>query len=119
MSFANGFLLDAVPGWEEPMLLSKDDKVALLRDPVERARLGEIAAGKHMMRHFTNWAKMTIFHTVAPENVATSVATSVRSLPSAVRRHGTRCARSHSPTTWRRLSVIRPSRSPPPTGRRA
>ena len=69
MSFANGFLLDAVPGWEEPMLLSKDDKMALLRDPVERARLGEIAAGKHTMRHFTNWAKMTIFHTVAPENI--------------------------------------------------
>jgi N-acyl-D-aspartate/D-glutamate deacylase len=68
MSFANGFLLDAVPGWEEAMLLPKDDKVALLRDPVERARLGDIAAGKHQMRHFINWATMTIFHTVAAEN---------------------------------------------------
>jgi N-acyl-D-aspartate/D-glutamate deacylase len=68
MSLASGFLLDAVPGWEEPMLLPTADKAALLRDPAERARLGEIAAGKHEMRHFTNWAKMTIFHTVAPEN---------------------------------------------------
>jgi N-acyl-D-aspartate/D-glutamate deacylase len=68
MSFDSGFLLDAVPGWEEAMLLPKEDKLALLRDPVERERLGDLAFARHMMRHFTNWAKMTIFHTVAPEN---------------------------------------------------
>ncbi len=68
MSFESGFLLDAVPGWEEPMLLPHDEKIAVLRDHRHRARLGEIAAGKHQMRHFTNWARMTIFHTVAPEN---------------------------------------------------
>jgi N-acyl-D-aspartate/D-glutamate deacylase len=70
MTFESGFLLDAVPGWEEPMLLPHDRKLALLRDPERRAELGEIAAGKHNMRHFTNWAKMTIFHTVAPQNAA-------------------------------------------------
>jgi N-acyl-D-aspartate/D-glutamate deacylase len=70
MSFANGFLLDAVPGLEEVMLLPKADKLALLQDATERARLGEIAAAKHQMRHFTNWSKMTIFHVVAPENAA-------------------------------------------------
>jgi N-acyl-D-aspartate/D-glutamate deacylase len=70
MTFESGFLLDAVPGWEEPMLLPHDSKLALLRDPERRAELGEIAAGKHNMRHFTNWAKMTIFHTVAPQNAA-------------------------------------------------
>lgn len=68
MSFLSGFLLDAVPGWEEAMLLPLDDKLAMLSDPAERARLGEIAAGKHNMRHFTYWEKMTIFHTAAPEN---------------------------------------------------
>jgi N-acyl-D-aspartate/D-glutamate deacylase len=68
MSFANGFLLDAVPGWEEAMLLSVQEKRDLLEDPVKRKELGELASGRHMMRHFTNWAKMTIFHTVAPEN---------------------------------------------------
>lgn len=68
MSFESGFLLDAVPGWEEPMLLPHDEKLALLRDPAQRARLGEIASGRHPMRHFTNWARMTIFHTVAPQN---------------------------------------------------
>ncbi len=68
LSFLSGFLLDAVPGWEEVMLLPKEEKIAQFRDPVQRARLGEIAAGKHLMRHFTNWGQMTIFHTVAPEN---------------------------------------------------
>ncbi|MDO8364181.1 MAG: amidohydrolase family protein [Actinomycetota bacterium] len=68
MSFASGFLLDAVPGWEEAMLLPAADKLALLGDPQQRAELGEIASGPHTMRHFTNWAKMTIFHTVAPQN---------------------------------------------------
>jgi N-acyl-D-aspartate/D-glutamate deacylase len=68
MSLANGFLLDAVPGLEEVMLLPVDEKIALLADPAERARIGEIAAARHPMRHFTNWARMTIFHTVAAEN---------------------------------------------------
>jgi N-acyl-D-aspartate/D-glutamate deacylase len=70
ISFANGFLLDAVPGWEEAMLLPIDEKMALLADPAERARLGDLAAARHPMRHFTNWSRMTIFHTVAPENAA-------------------------------------------------
>ncbi len=68
MSLANGFLLDAVPGWEATMLLPTDEKIALIADPAARARLGELAAAQHPMRHFTNWARMTIFHTVAPEN---------------------------------------------------
>jgi N-acyl-D-aspartate/D-glutamate deacylase len=70
ISFANGFLLDAVPGWEEAMLLPIADKLALLAEPAERARLGDLAAARHPMRHFTNWARMTIFHTVAAENAA-------------------------------------------------
>jgi len=70
MTFESGFLLDAVPGWEEVMLLPHDDKLAALRDPVERARLGEIAAGAHAMRHFTHWAPMVLFHTIAPQHAA-------------------------------------------------
>lgn len=68
ISFANGFLLDAVPGWEEAMLLPLDEKMALLADPAERARLGELAAAHHPLRHFTNWSRMTIFHTAAAEH---------------------------------------------------
>ncbi len=70
ISFLSGFLLDAVPGWEEVMLLSPAEKIAIFGDPVERARLGEIAAQRHPMRRFTYWEKMTIFHTVAPENAS-------------------------------------------------
>lgn len=68
MSFKSGFLLDAVPGWEEVMLLPVGEKKALLADPEHRRRLGELAAGPHLMRHFTNWGRMVVFHTVAPEN---------------------------------------------------
>ena len=62
LSFSHGFLLDAVPGWEEVMLLPVEEKLALLTDPVERARFGEVAAGKHPMRFFTKWSAMTIFY---------------------------------------------------------
>jgi N-acyl-D-aspartate/D-glutamate deacylase len=68
LCFASGFILDAVPGWEGAMLLPHADKRAALADPVERERLGVLAAGKHHLRHMTNWAKMTIHYTVAPEN---------------------------------------------------
>jgi N-acyl-D-aspartate/D-glutamate deacylase len=68
MSFSSGFLLDAVPGWEHAMLLPLDKKIAMFTDPTERARLGALAAGDHNLRHFTNWSRMTIFHTVAEQN---------------------------------------------------
>lgn len=69
MSFLSGFLLDAIPGWEEAMLLPREDKIALLGDPAERARLGELAAAKHVMRHFCKWDQLTIFHAGTPENI--------------------------------------------------
>lgn len=68
LSFIHGFLLDAVPGWEEVMLMSKAEKIALLSDPEERRRLGELAAGDHPMRHFTNWSKMIIHDTFDAAN---------------------------------------------------
>lgn len=68
LSFSHGFLLDAVPGWEAPMLLPHEEKKALLADPERRRALGELAATEHMMRHFTHWSQMVIFYTVAPEN---------------------------------------------------
>ncbi|HNJ96611.1 MAG TPA: amidohydrolase family protein [Ilumatobacteraceae bacterium] len=68
LSFSHGFLLDAVPGWEAPMLLPHEEKKALLADPERRKALGDLAAKEHMMRHFTHWSQMIIFYTVAPEN---------------------------------------------------
>ncbi len=68
LNFASGFLLDSVPGWEEAMLLPLPDKRALFADPDERARLGELALARHPLRKFTHWARMVVFHAVAPEN---------------------------------------------------
>ncbi|MGD9792880.1 MAG: amidohydrolase family protein [Acidimicrobiia bacterium] len=68
LCIGSGFILDAIPGWEEVMLLPREDKIAIFSDPVERARLGELAAGRHSVRHLTNWAELMIFDTVAPEN---------------------------------------------------
>ena len=50
------------------MLLPHEEKKALLADPDRRRALGELAATEHMMRHFTHWAQMVVFYTVAPEN---------------------------------------------------
>ena len=63
LSFISGFLLDAIPGWEDVMLLPVDEKLALLSDPAERRRLGELAAADHLMRHFANWSRMIIHDT--------------------------------------------------------
>jgi N-acyl-D-aspartate/D-glutamate deacylase len=68
LCFASGFILDAVPGWEEAMLLPHADKRAALADPAERERLGALAAGHHHMRHLTHWGRMVVHHTVEPEN---------------------------------------------------
>jgi N-acyl-D-aspartate/D-glutamate deacylase len=68
MTFKSGFLLDIVPGWEAAMLLPFEEKVAILADPEQRARLGELASGQHGVRRFTHWKKLVVFHTKAPEN---------------------------------------------------
>ncbi|MCU1346820.1 MAG: aminoacylase [Acidimicrobiia bacterium] len=69
LNLGSGFILDAVPGWEEAMLLPIAEKMKVLADPEQRRRLGEAAAAPHSTRHLTHWARMVIYHTVAPENV--------------------------------------------------
>ncbi|MDO8388938.1 MAG: amidohydrolase family protein [Actinomycetota bacterium] len=68
LSFISGFILDAIPGWDDVMLMSKAEKLALLSDPAERRRLGELAAADHPMRHFANWPRMIIHDTFDPAN---------------------------------------------------
>jgi N-acyl-D-aspartate/D-glutamate deacylase len=69
LSFASGFVLDAMKGWEEPMLLPRAEKIALFKDPAARARLGELAqAEDNPMRMLANWGAKVIFDVVAPEN---------------------------------------------------
>lgn len=68
LSFAGGFILDALPGWEEPMFAPHDEKLAMLSDPAERRRLDELAQQDGPLRGIANWAAKTIFDTVDPEN---------------------------------------------------
>ena len=68
LNFNSGFVLDALPGWEEVMLLPKEDKRRILADPEERRRLNDLAQGDHPLRSLAHWATKTVFHTVADEN---------------------------------------------------
>lgn len=69
LSFASGFVLDAVPGWEEAMLLPRAEKLALFRDKAARDRLNEQAqAPGNPMAGITHWGSKVIFDVVAPEN---------------------------------------------------
>ena len=68
LNFNSGFVLDALPGWEEVMLLPKADKRRVLADPAERRHLNELAQGDHPLRALAHWERKVVFHSPAPEN---------------------------------------------------
>lgn len=69
LSFASGFVLDAMPEWETPMAASRDEKLKLFRDKGARAALNEQAQrADNPMRMLANWGNKVIFDVVAPEN---------------------------------------------------
>ncbi|HEV8296877.1 MAG TPA: amidohydrolase family protein [Acidimicrobiales bacterium] len=69
LSFRSGFVLDAMPEWEDVMLLPFDEKLAVFRDPAARARLDELAQlPTNPLRSLANWGNKVIFDVVAPEN---------------------------------------------------
>jgi N-acyl-D-aspartate/D-glutamate deacylase len=68
LSFEGGFVLDALPGWEEAMFAPHDEKLALLADPAARRQLDELAQQDGPLRNMANWKTKVIFDTVAPEN---------------------------------------------------
>jgi N-acyl-D-aspartate/D-glutamate deacylase len=69
LSFRSGFALDAIPGWEEVMLLPLDAKLDVFRDPEGRDRLDAQAQRRdNPMRHFARWERLQIIDAVAPEN---------------------------------------------------
>ena len=69
LSLASGFVLDAMPGWEEPMLLPRADKLALFQDKAARDALDARAqAPDNPMRGLARWSTMVIFDVVADEN---------------------------------------------------
>jgi N-acyl-D-aspartate/D-glutamate deacylase len=69
LSFRSGFVLDAMPEWEDVMLLPLDQKLAVFADPAARARLNELAQSPtNPLRSLANWGNKVIFDVVAPEN---------------------------------------------------
>ncbi|HXA32180.1 MAG TPA: amidohydrolase family protein [Acidimicrobiales bacterium] len=69
LNFSSGFVLDAMPGWEEPMALSSSKKLELLGDPAARAALDATAQQPgNPLRPVANWSTKVIFDVVADEN---------------------------------------------------
>jgi N-acyl-D-aspartate/D-glutamate deacylase len=69
LSFRSGFVLDAMPGWEGPMALPLDEKLAFFRDPANRARLNELAQGEdNSLKMLARWEAMVVHDVVASEN---------------------------------------------------
>jgi N-acyl-D-aspartate/D-glutamate deacylase len=69
LSFASGFVLDAIPGWEEAMLLPRAEKLKLFGDKAARDGLNDVAqARENPMRGLANWSKKRIYDVVAEEN---------------------------------------------------
>ena len=67
LSFAAGFVLDALPGWEHVMTLPKAAKAAILSDPVARKKLDEQAKSPGPMVGLADWSTKRIFDVVQPE----------------------------------------------------
>jgi N-acyl-D-aspartate/D-glutamate deacylase len=67
-SFATGFVLDALPGWDTVMHLPPADKLAALRDPDTRRRLAESAASaRDALAELAEWDARVISETFHPE----------------------------------------------------
>ncbi len=68
LSFASGFVLDAMPGWETVMGLPRSYKKAILADPAARAELNAAAQSPdNPMRGLANWSTRRIFSALSPE----------------------------------------------------
>jgi N-acyl-D-aspartate/D-glutamate deacylase len=69
LNFASGFVFDAMPQWEEVMLLPIEQKLEVFRDPEGRARLDALAQSPaNPLLVVANWSNKVIFDVVAPEN---------------------------------------------------
>jgi N-acyl-D-aspartate/D-glutamate deacylase len=70
LSFRSGFVLDAMPGWEDVMGLPLDEKLRFFDDKDALAELNERAqSDKNPLRMLANWANLRIHDVVAPENM--------------------------------------------------
>ncbi len=70
LSFENGFVLDALNGWREPMALPADEKIAMLSDPEQRRELAELAQGPSPLRGVAKWGLLRVGETFSDDNLA-------------------------------------------------
>ncbi len=69
LSFRSGFVLDAMPGWEDVMGLPLDEKLEFFDDKDALAKLDEQSqSDKNPLRMLANWSNLRIHAVVAPEN---------------------------------------------------
>lgn len=72
LCFANGFGLDALPGWEKYMFMPFDEKIQALKDPETRKILNDLAQSDDMkgnpLKAFAEWGTKIIYNTISPEN---------------------------------------------------
>ena len=68
LSFASGFVLDALPGWAGPMTSTIAAKMALFADPERRRSLNELAQGPSPMRGVARWDALRVGEIVNPDN---------------------------------------------------
>ncbi len=69
LSFRSGFILDAIPGWEDVMGLPLDEKLQYFQDDDALAKLDELSrAENNPMRALSNWGNLKIHDVVSPDN---------------------------------------------------
>lgn len=68
LSFENGFVLDALNGWREPMALPADEKLEMLADPDKRRELDELAQGPSPLRGVAKWHVLRVGDIFSEEN---------------------------------------------------
>jgi N-acyl-D-aspartate/D-glutamate deacylase len=69
LSFRSGFVLDAMPGWEDVMGLPLDEKLKFFDDREALAKLDERSqSDENPLRMLANWSNLRIHAVVAPEN---------------------------------------------------
>jgi N-acyl-D-aspartate/D-glutamate deacylase len=67
LNFRSGFVLDILPGWEQLMALSEEEKLARLADPTTRAEWDRMAqSAPRPTRSLANWANYRIVESTDP-----------------------------------------------------
>ena len=100
LSFRSGFVLDAIPGWEDAMLLPLDEKLALFEDREALAHLNELASSEtNPLRSLAHWENLKIYDVSRPRTSSTAVARSARSPPTRAATRGRCSPTSPAPTS--------------------